>query len=156
MRAFIDQSLPSQNEWPRSSEDPGQPGSEAGVTFAMSVDSRRSRTPPPARAYAVLLGNDRVRLVQITFEPHRNSSLDTYYKIHQLAEVAVAAPKGSRRVLEVKVRPGTVLASLDGRRVASFPWKPEGDGEGFAGFIFNGIGYASLAQPSINEEGADR
>jgi hypothetical protein len=47
------------------------------------------------------------------------------------------------------VDPGTVTVSIDGKRV-SLPWKPEGDtAEGFAGFLFGGLGYAMLEKPSI-------
>jgi hypothetical protein len=53
------------------------------------------------------------------------------------------------------VEPGTVTVSVDGKR-ASFPWKPEGEGDGFAGFLFNGVGYAAVGQPTIKSGGAGR
>jgi hypothetical protein len=38
---------------------------------------------------------------------------------------------------------------VDGKRV-SLPWKPVGDtAEGFAGFVFHGLGYAAIEKPSI-------
>jgi hypothetical protein len=32
----------------------------------------------------------------------------------------------------------------------------DGDGDGFVGFIFNGPGYASIGQATVNVEGASR
>jgi len=121
-------------------------GGEVGVAFAITrivPDGGIVRGAPPVTiAYAALVGDDRVRLVKI--------ERDGEHKIHltDLAQADVGAPRAPRRSLEVKVEPGTVSVTVDGKR-AQLPWKPDGEGEGFAGLIFAGSGYASFSKPTI-------
>ena len=98
--------------------------------------------PEVTIGYAVLVGLDRVRLVQIT----RDGEHVVFVK--QLADAALGPGARGRRALEVTVEPGIVAISVDGKR-ASFPVKQARDADGFAGFLFNGPGYATLSSPSI-------
>ena len=89
----------------------------------------------------VLVGADRVRLVQLTRDGEHNLA------VTQLAEQGLGGGRGAR-ALEVAVEPGKVTATVDGKRVA-FPWKPAGEPDGFIGLAFFGAGYAQLTHPSI-------
>ncbi|MEO7734684.1 MAG: hypothetical protein ABIY55_27250, partial [Kofleriaceae bacterium] len=111
------------------------------ITRATPEGGIERGAPTITVAHAILVGPSRIRLVQIRRDGEHN------IEVKQLAETAIAASRG-RRALEVTVDPGTVTVTLDGKR-ASFPWKPDGDGDGFAGFLFNGVGYAAIGQPTI-------
>lgn len=144
IRASIDQSPPPSG-WRRYAKDAPQGGGEVGVAFAITrvvpEGGIQRGAPAVAIAYAVLVAGDRVRLVQVTRDGEH------HIDVKQLAEAGIGARAG-RRSLEVVVEPGTVTAGVDGKR-ASFPWKPDGDADGFVGFMFNGVGYASISQPSV-------
>jgi len=152
VRASIDQSAPPAG-WKRYAKTPPQGGGEVGVAFAITrvtpEGGIQRGAPAIAVAHAVLVGNDRVRLVQIQRDGEHKIT------VKQIADAAIGAARAGRRPLEVTVEPGTVTVSVDGKR-ASFPWKPQGDGDGFAGFIFHGVGYASVASPSIKSGGGGR
>jgi hypothetical protein len=145
VRATIDQSPPPA-EWKRYARTPAQGGAEVGVAFAISRVTPEGGiergAPTITVAHAVLVGADRVRLVQIRRDGEH------HIELKQLAEAAIGASRAGRRALEVTVEPGSVTVTLDGKR-ASFPWKAEGEGDGFAGFLFNGVGYAAVGQPTI-------
>jgi hypothetical protein len=149
VKATIDQSaVPA--DWKTISREPSKGGAEVGVGFAMKrvvPDGGIERGAPLITVgYGVLVGDAQVHLVQITRDGEHNIA------VKRLAEAAVGAGRG-KRALEVKVDPGNVSVTVDGKRV-SFPWKPEGgDADGFAGFIFDGVGYASLAQPTVTVAG---
>lgn len=144
IRASIDQAPPPP-EWKRYARTPAQGGAELGVAFAITRVTPEGGiergAPTITIAHAILVGTSRIRLVQIRRDGEH------HIEVKQLAETAIAASRG-RRALEVTVDPGTVTVVLDGKR-ASFSWKPEGDGDGFAGFLFNGVGYAAISQPAI-------
>jgi TolB-like protein len=144
VKAQIDQSPPPP-EWRPRSKTPPTGGGEVGVTFAtarmMPDTSIQPGVPVITIGYAVLVGADRVRLVQITRDGEHT------VEVKQLADAAVGGRAG-RRSLEVTVEPSKVAVSVDGKR-ASFPWKPEREGDGFVGFLFNGPGYASISKASI-------
>jgi len=144
VRLSVDQSPPPPG-WRRYSKDPPQGGGEAGVAFAINrivPDGGIERGAPAiVIAHAVLLAGAKVRLVQVTRDGEH------HVDVKQLAEAPVGARAG-RRSLEVGVDAATVTVTVDGKRT-QFPWKPDGDGDGFIGFLFDGVGYASLAQPSV-------
>ena len=144
LRASIDQQPPPA-EWKRYARTPAQGGGEAGIAFAITrvtpEGSIQRDAPTITVAHAILVGPSRVRLVQIRRDGEH------HIELKQLAEAAVASSR-TRRALEVTVEPGTVTAILDGKRL-SFPWKADGDGDGFTGFLFNGVGYAAIGQPQI-------
>jgi TolB-like protein len=145
VKAQIDQSPPPP-DWRSRTKAPPIGGGEVGVAFALSRMRPDGGIQPGVPAitigYAVLVGADRVRLVQITRDGEHTIDLK------QLADAAVGGRRAGRRPLEVTVEPGRVAVGVDGKRV-SFPWKPERDGDGFVGFLFNGLGYASLSKASI-------
>jgi TolB-like protein len=145
IRASIDQSAPPA-DWRPEVEPRPEGGAEVGVAFAINRIGPEGGIKPGAPAitvgYAVLVANDRARLVRILRDGEHRIDLKP------LAEAGVDARAG-RRLLEVKVEPGTVSVTVDGKQSA-FPWKPEGDGDGFAGFIFNGLGYAAISQASAS------
>jgi TolB-like protein len=145
VKAQIDQSPPPP-EWRPLARAPLTGGGEVGVGFSlarvMPDTGIQEGAPVITIGYAVLVGTDRARLVQIT----RDGEHVVYVK--QLADAAVGTGRAGRRSLEVTVEPGRVAVTVDGKR-ASFPWKPERDADGFIGFIFHGPGYASLARASI-------
>jgi len=144
VKAQIDQSPPPP-EWRPGGNPPPTGGGEVGVAFALSrvtpEGGIQDNAPVITIGYAVLVGTDRARLVQITRDGQHAIDLK------QLATAALGGRAG-RRPLEVAIEPGKVSVSVDGKRVA-FPWKPERDPDGFAGFLFNGQGYAMLSNASI-------
>jgi TolB-like protein len=144
VKAQIDQSPPPP-EWRPRTRTPPVGGGEVGVAFALSRmtpdTSIEHGVPVITIGYGVLVGADRARLVQITRDGEH------VITVKQLADAAIGGRSG-RRSLEVAVEPGRVTVSVDGKRV-TFPWKPERDTDGFAGFLFNGPGYASLSRASI-------
>jgi TolB-like protein len=122
----------------------------AGLAFALDrIMAHAPKGGQPIRVgWAVLVGADpKARLVSIVRQPGG----DVVYE--PIAEADVGAARGSRRSVEVSVAPGSVDVVVDGTR-ASLPWKPEaGRDEGFAGWAFDGIGYASVVSPRITTEG---
>jgi TolB-like protein len=139
IRAAIDQSPPPP-DWVSFAKAPVG-GGEAGVAFAMTDvlhDVKVAKEGPPHTfAYAVLLAGDRVRLVQVT----RNAEYKQ--EVTELAQAPIGPSQG-KRAMEVGIEPGKVTVVVDRKR-ASFPWKPEGDGDGFAGVAFYGLGYAAVS-----------
>jgi len=152
VRASIDQSAPSAGLYPYE-KTPPPGGGEVGVAFAISRPTPEGGiergTPTITVAHAVLVGKDRVRLVQIRRDGEH------HLEVKQLADASIGGAGPGRRPLEVTVEPGKVTVSVGGKR-ATFPWKPEGAGDGFAGFLFTGAGYAAISQPSIKVVGAGR
>jgi len=150
VRAAIDQSPPPPDFRPNW-KPPRPGGAEVGVAFAITrvvlEGGIKKDAPIIPIAGAVLVGGDRVRLVQLLRDG------EDHIEMKQLADAAIGPGQGGRRALEVKVEPGTITVTVDGKR-ASFPWKAENDGDGFAGFIFNGVGYAAISKPTIAGEGA--
>src|SRR5262249_55272482 len=151
VRATIDQSPPPAG-WRRNTKAPAQGGGEVGVAFGVSrfesEGGLKKGVPPIAIAYAVLVAGDKVRLVQVPRDG------ENHIDVKPLGEAGIGGRAG-KRALEVTVDPATVAVSVDGQR-ASFKWKPDGDADGFIGFMFNGVGYASLAQPAIKAAGSGR
>jgi TolB-like protein len=145
VKATIDQSGPPA-DW-RSNARAGTPGGgEVGIAFAMRRlqpdGSIVKGAPAITVAYAVLFGDGKVRLVQITRDGEHNLA------VKELADAGIPRASGKRAV-EVKVDAGSVSVVVDGKRV-SLPWKvAAGETEGFVGYLFSGVGYASLAQPAI-------
>jgi TolB-like protein len=152
VRASIDQAAPAAGLYPYEKAPPPG-GGEVGVAFAISRPTPEGGiergTPTITVAHAVLVGTDRVRLVQLRRDGEHN------LEIKQLADAAIGGAGTGRRPLEVIVEPGKVTVSVGGKR-ATFPWKAEGAGDGFAGFLFTGAGYAAISQPSIKVVGAGR
>jgi TolB-like protein len=145
-RMTIDQSPPPA-DWPSWDKAQIAGGGEVGVLFGLNrligAGGIKQGVPAITIGYAVTVADGRVRLVQIL--------RDGEYKIEwrQLAQAAVPAGRPGKRPMEVTVEPGRAEVNVDGKRV-SLPWKPEGDtAEGFAGFVFNGLGYAVIEKPSI-------
>lgn len=144
-RLTIDQSAPPP-DWPSHARPPVG-GGEVGVLFGLNrlvpAGGIKSGVPATTIGYALTVADGKVTLSQILRDgEHR-------IERKQLGEAALPAPRAARRPLEVTVDPGTVTVSLDGKRV-SLPWKPEGDtADGFAGFLFGGLGYAVIEKPSI-------
>ena len=132
-------------DWRPDARNPGAEVGEAGVAFALTRTTPEGgidkRQPTITIGYAVLVGADRVRLVQLTRDGEHNLA------VTQLAEQGLGGGRGAR-ALEVAVEPGKVTATVDGKRVA-FPWKPAGEPDGFIGLAFFGAGYAQLTHPSI-------
>lgn len=143
VKAQIDQSPPPP-EWRTRSKTPPVGGGEVGIAFAVSrvtpEGGIQRDAPAVTIAHAVLIANDRARLVQITRDGEHN------IEVKQLADAPLTGRTG-RRSLEVTVDPTTVAVTVDGKR-ASFPLKSH-DTDGFVGFLFNGPGYASIAGASI-------
>jgi TolB-like protein len=145
LRATLDASA-APADWRADSRPPPPGGGEAGVVFAIrrivASGGIHEGAPPLAIATAVLVGPDRVRLVQILRDGEHRIS------VAPLGEAAIAPARGGRRALEVVVESGSVAVTVDGKRSA-FAWKPDDDGDGFTGFLFNGVGYASISGASI-------
>jgi TolB-like protein len=144
-RLTIDQSLPPA-DWPRWSKAPPAGGGEVGVLFGLNrlvgFGGIKQGVPAITIGYALTVADGRARLAQILRDGEYNIEL------RRLGEAALPGRAG-KQSMEVTVDPGTVTVSLDGKRV-SLPWKPEGDtAEGFAGFVFAGLGYAVIEKPSI-------
>jgi TolB-like protein len=137
------------NSWAKGPLGPASAG------FAFALDKIMAHAPKGAQpqrvGWAVLVGADpKARLVGIVRQPGGDMVLQP------VAEADVGAPRGSRRQVEVTVQPGSVDIVVDGKR-ASLPWRPEpGRDEGFAGYAFDGIGYASVVSPRITTEGSKR
>ena len=152
VRASIDQSAPPA-DWRPDAKTPVSGGGEAGIVFAgnrvVPQGSLHPGAPGVTIAWAVVLGNDRVRLVQIQRDG------DHKILVRDVADGAVGPARGGRRAVEVKVDSDTVTATVDGKKV-TLPWKPDGDADGFVGFMFSGIGYASIAQPVVTAQGGGR
>jgi TolB-like protein len=145
-RLTIDQSAPPV-DWPSQAKPQPVGGGEVGVVFGLNrligFGGIKEGVPAITIGYSLTVADGRVRLSQIL--------RDGEYKIElrQLGEASVPESRGGKQPMEVTVDPGTVTVSLNGKRV-SLPWKPEGDtAEGFAGFVFRGLGYAMIDQPSI-------
>jgi TolB-like protein len=144
-RLTIDQSAPPA-DWPSHAKPPVG-GGEVGVLFGLNrlvgAGGIKRGVPSTTIGYAVTVADGRVKLSQIL--------RDGEYRIDRkiLGEAPLPAPRGARRPMEVTVDPGTVTVNIDGKRI-SLPWNPEGDtAEGFAGFVFDGLGYAVIDKPSI-------
>jgi TolB-like protein len=146
-RVTIDQSPPPP-EWPRLSKQEPRGGGEVGVLFGLNRLSAaggiKHGVPPTTIGYALTVADGEARLIQVL----RDGELRLQLKV--LGTAALPAARAGKRLLEVTVDPGKVVANVDGARV-SLPWQPEGDtAEGFAGFVFNGLGYAAIGDPSIS------
>ncbi len=144
-RMTIDQS-PAPADWPRVVKDPPRGGGAVGVLFGLNrligYGGIKHGVPAITIGYALTVADGRARLSQILRDGEYNLEL------RSLGEAAVPERTG-KRAMEVTVDPGTVTVTLDGKRV-SLPWKPEGDtAEGFAGFVFSGLGYAVIDKPTI-------
>jgi TolB-like protein len=144
-RLTIDQSAPPP-DWP-SQATPPVGGGEIGVLFGLNrlvpAGGIKRGIPAITIGYAVTVASGRVTLSQLL--------RDGEYRLERkiIGEAPVPAARAGKRPMEVTVDPGTVTVSIDGKRV-SLPWKPEGDtAEGFAGFLFGGLGYATIEKPSI-------
>jgi len=149
VKATIDQSN-APAEWKSNARTKGQGGGEVGVIFGMRrvvPDGGIEKGAPEITiGYAVLVGDSKVRLIQLTRDgEHRLAR-------RELADANIGGGRG-KRALEVKVEGGSVSVSVDGKRV-SLPLKASpAELDGFVGFVFDGVGYASLAQPAITVGG---
>jgi hypothetical protein len=145
-RLTIDQSPPPA-DWPSMDKAHSTGGGEVGVLFGLNrlvgYGGIKDGVPAITIGHAVIVGDGRVRLVQILRDGEYNIEL------RRLGEASLPGSRTGKRPMEVMVDPGTVTVSLDGKRV-SLPWKPEGDSaDGFAGFVFNGVGHAVIDKPTI-------
>ena len=145
-RMTIDQSAPPA-DWPSQAKPQPVGGGEVGVLFGLNrlvpAGGIKQGVPAITIGYAATVADGRARLVQLL--------RDGEYKIEwrQLADAPLPGGRSGKRPMEVTVEPGSVTVSVDGKRV-SLPWKPVGDtAEGFAGFVFHGLGYAAIEKPTI-------
>jgi len=140
-------------DWKSYAKTPPGPAA-AGLVFGLDkIEARgpREGAPPATIGWAVLVGGDRARLVKL----QRQAGGDVVTA--PVAEADVGAARGPRRAVEVSVQPGTVEVTVDGKR-AQLAWaaEPDASGEGFAGFVFDGAGYASIISPKFTTEGSKR
>jgi TolB-like protein len=145
LRASIDRTMPA--DWKSRSKGPLGAAS-AGIAFAMArvapeggIDKKK---PTRTIAYAVMLVGDRVRLLQLTRDGEHNLGEQV------LGEADVGTGRGKRH-MEIKVEAQNVAVIVDGKRV-SFPYKPAGDTDGFAGIVFQDPGYAAVSGLSFKAE----
>jgi hypothetical protein len=144
IRVTLDASAPAPGFDDNAPDMPG--GAEAGVAFALKrlfpEGSIVRGAPLIIVGYAVLVSNDKVKLVQIARDGEHREQLK------QLSEAKLTPQKG-KRALSVSVEASQVKVTLD-KETVTLPYQPAaGDADGFVGFIFNGPGHAALSDPHV-------